>query len=208
MAAKNKNYGFTLLEVLVVIAIFALIMASVFANFRQGEFSNQLSLAADNVATEIRKVQTMVASGVPTYVCMAGAVITGVCEDDPAACGGDCIEHVPFGGYGLAFEEGSDTMALFADLDESGSFDDPEELIRNLPISVTGRVIVERMNTETGALDTLEVIFSPPKSMMSFFGPGIFGDPSEATITLGHEVSGRTEDITLNNISSRIDVIR
>lgn len=208
MKNNYKNYGFTLLEVLVVIAIFALIMASVFANFRAGEFSNQLSLAADNAATEIRKVQAMVSAGSPTYVCMIGGAIDSICEGDPAGCSGDCIEHVPFGGYGLVFEEANGAMTFFADLDESGAYDDPGEKISDLPVSVTGRVTVGGMSTDTGPVNTLEIIFVPPKSEMIFSGPDVFGEPTEATITLRHEVSGKTNELMLNNISSRIDVMR
>ena len=207
MKTNNKNLGFTLLEVLVVIAIFALIMASVLANFRAGEFSSQLALATDNVATEIRKIQSMTLSGTKTYVCMIADVMTAVCEDNPGACSGDCIEHVPFGGYGLKFDDGGDQMTLFADINESGSYD-PEERIRDLPVSVTGRVSVASMITDTGAVNTFEIIFIPPNGRMIFSGPDIFGDPTEATINLIHDVSEDTQSIILNNISSRIDVIR
>ena len=196
-----------MIEVLVVISIFALIMASVFANFRAGEFSSQLGLAADNVSTEIRKVQSMTTAGTKTYVCMVADVMTSVCEDDPGACSGDCIEHVPFGGYGLVINDGSDAITLFADIDESGSYD-PEERIRDLPVSITGRVSVESLSTDTGAVNTLEIIFVPPAGRMIFSGPDIFGDPTDATINLIHDVSENTQSILLNNISSRVDVIR
>lgn len=183
-----------------------MIMAAVIANFRSGEVKSQLSLAAQNTASEIRKTQSMSSAGEPTRLCLVAMAVNGVCEDDPASCTGDCVEQFPYGGYGLVFTEGSETITLFANHDATDSYDSDDETVRQIKVSPTGRVRVSDITTDTGDVSSLEVIFTPPKNEMVFAGPEVFGDPDEAAITLEHLSTGETKTITLNKISLRIDV--
>jgi len=201
-----KLKGFSIIEVLISVAIIALIMTAVISNFRSGEWRNQLSLAAANVASELRKAQTMVSAGQPTQVCMVAAVMTGICEDDPAGCGGTCVEHVPYGGYGLVFVEDSETITFFANTDATDDFDKIDEKVRDLKISPTGRVKIAGISTDTtGTINQLQIIFIPPTNVIKFGGPDVFGSPNEATITISHLSSGEKREIVINKISGRID---
>jgi len=200
-----RTHGFSLIEVLVSITIFALIMAAVISNFRGGEWKNQLSLAAQNVASELRKTQTMTTAGQPTYVCKVGGVVSGNCEDDRAGCAGDCVEQVPAGGYGLALVEDSETILLFANIDASDEYDPADELVRDLRVSPTGRVKVDQIDVG-GIAPSLQIIFHPPSGEISFGGPDVFGNPPEAHIWVSHLSSNETREIVINRISGRIDV--
>jgi len=205
MHLKNNKKGFSLIEVLVSLTIFAMIMAAVISNFRGGEFRNQLNLAAANVASELRKAQSMVSAGTPTRVCEVAGVVGENCEDNPGLCPADCVEHVPFGGYGLVFIPGAENITFFANTDIENDYEELNEKVRDLSVSPTGRVMISSIVTDTGPSTELQVIFMPPANQIIFAGD-VALDPSEAIITLEHINSGETRTITINKISSRIDV--
>ncbi|MDD4995435.1 MAG: prepilin-type N-terminal cleavage/methylation domain-containing protein [Patescibacteria group bacterium] len=198
-----KN-GFSLIEVLVSISIFALITTSLVANFRGGETKNQLNLAASNTVAELRKAQSMTQAGQPTRVCLSGDQIIGNCEANPS-CAGTCVENVPVGGWGLVFTSGSDKMKLFANSELAVAFDESEEQVSELPVSPTGRVKISGITTDTGPVNTLVVYFRPPVDRIVFAGD-VALNPTNATIVLEHMTSGATRIIKINNISGRIDV--
>jgi len=204
----KNNQGFSIIEILISITIFALITAAVISDLRSGEFKNQLSIAAHNVASEIRETQTMVSAGQPTKVCMVAAVVTGNCEDDPGSCAGDCVENVPAGGYGLVFEYDSENLILFGNTDATDDYDALDEKIRDLKVSPTGRVELGLITVDGAPVDELQVIFLPPTNEMVFRGPAIFGNPSEARIEIDHQGMFETREILINRISGRIDVLR
>lgn len=60
---KNKNLGFTLIELLVVIAILGLMSTLVVVNFNQLRASRSITLAENEMVSEIRKVQGYALSG-------------------------------------------------------------------------------------------------------------------------------------------------
>jgi len=205
---QKNNHGFSIIEILISITIFALITVAVISDFRSGEFKNQLSIAAQNVASEIRETQTMVSAGQPTKVCMVAAVVTGNCEDDPGSCAGTCVENVPAGGYGLVFEEDSENIILFGNTDATDNYDPSDEKIRDLMISPTGRVELGLITVAGAPVEELQIIFNPPTNEMIFAGPDIFGNPDMARIELNHQGMFESREIYINRISGRIDVIR
>lgn len=86
----NKR-GFTLIELLVTMAIFGVITTIVVVNFRAGQKQDFLNLSADEIVSNIKKVQT-------------------------AAITGELIEgEIPAGGFGLHFEEDANSYIYFAD---------------------------------------------------------------------------------------------
>lgn len=205
---NEGNQGFSIIEILISITIFALITVAVISDFRSGEFKNQLSIAAQNVASEIRETQGMVSAGQPTKICMEALVITGNCEDDSSECAGECIENVPAGGYGLVFKDNSENIILFGNTDATDGYDAVDEKIRDLKVSPTGRVEIGLMHVGGLPVEELHIIFMPPTNQVIFDGPDVFGDPEEARIELIHQGMFETREIYINRISGRIDVIK
>ena len=193
--------GFTLIEVLISITIFAIIMVMVISNLRSGQFSSQLNLAAQNLVSELRQKQTMTLSGQFTKICDDGS---GNCEDNPGLCPEHCVEHFPLGGYGLVFVPDAEKLIFFANNNEEAPYEETEK-VREVPISPTGQVKIKEINTQTESVSHLEIIFAPPQAEISFSGDIVPGRDI-VTITLEHLGSAEQKSITINKISGRIDV--
>lgn len=153
----KKTAGFTLMEMIVAVGIFALITGLVLANFRQGQKEEDLKRGALEMVSNIRKVQTLGMSGQIVNVCVGGNNNGQRCDSD-ADCGSPstCESIVPEGGFGISIKpvRGSDTQifcnepssdiecpttyTLFADLnnddeDYLGGYD--EGTGRDLPLA-------------------------------------------------------------------------
>lgn len=59
----KNNHGFTLIELLVVIAIIGIMAGVVMVNFRQGSRVQELRLAAEQLASNLREMQTKSLTG-------------------------------------------------------------------------------------------------------------------------------------------------
>ncbi|MBU0648699.1 type II secretion system GspH family protein [Patescibacteria group bacterium] len=197
---NKKNSGFTLIEILISITIFAIIMVLVIANLRSGQFSSQLNLAATNLVSELRQKQNMTLAGQFTKICDDGA---GNCEDNSDLCPEHCVSQFPLGGYGLVFDPDAEKLIFFANNNEEAPYEETEK-VREVPISPTGQVKIKEINTLTEGVSHLEIIFAPPRGEASFSGD-ILADRDIITITLEHINSGEQKSITINKISGRID---
>ncbi|MBI3956436.1 MAG: prepilin-type N-terminal cleavage/methylation domain-containing protein [Candidatus Kerfeldbacteria bacterium] len=89
--------GFTLNELVVSIAILALLMSLLIANFQRGRLSDDLRVSAQNLAANLRRMQNLSTVG--------QSVMTGTGE------------RVPPGGYGVSMEwTTTGSYELFADV--------------------------------------------------------------------------------------------
>jgi prepilin-type N-terminal cleavage/methylation domain-containing protein len=99
MAIKTlSRAGFTMVELLISIAIFIMITGLVIVNFRAGQYRDELTGAAGLVQATLREMQTAANSGTVT----------------PTPCPGVTTPQVPPSGYGVYFATPS-TMIEFAD---------------------------------------------------------------------------------------------
>lgn len=123
---KEKNRilaGFSLIELVVAMGIFVLIATVILANFRQGQKEDNLRLAATELSSDIRRVQTLGMSGQITGICKGEQNDGKFCEKDQTTdCpDGTCEDSVPAGGYGINIilppldEPGATQYHLFAD---------------------------------------------------------------------------------------------
>ena len=132
--------GFTIVDLLISIAIFGLITASVLVNFRAGARNDSVRQSANITLSFLRRAQTMTLSG-------------ELLNDGT----------FPKGGYGVRFDSSdTDTLILFADKNSTPNhkYDAGEEI--NTQDLVAGSVF--------DASGDLDVVFSSPDADVYFNG--------------------------------------
>lgn len=169
--------GFTLIELLVSISIFALITTAVVANFRAGERSEELRLAAEQFASALRELETMAQTG-----------------------------SAPRGGYGVHIDTvASPPVQFFSDTGNGVGgpadkmYNEGETMpqpIRTLPPSV--HVVGVLPGTTT-----LDVLFEPPTP--TIWINGAQSEP-EARVILHHDKTGQDRAVVIKRLSGRIAI--
>lgn len=201
---NSQRSGFTLIEMLISLSIFAVVTAFVTANFRAGRQSDEIRLATQLVATAIRRAQTMAISGQTVPYCQGGTNDKGICPGGTnLECGGGtCVREVPKG-YGIHLTTvgtGASKAILFADTDGDKLFS-TRETVRTDSIT-PGPFVVASALDPVSAGSALDIVFEPPK-------PKIWFNASQSTgiasITLRHTTSGQTKNVTINIISGQIN---
>jgi len=196
--------GFTMIEMLISLGIFAVITGVVMANFRVGSQGDELRSASQLVASSIRRVQTSAIAGQTARFCRDSEGHDGrVCAGDGDCGGGACVNDVPRGGYGLHFDttEPNDRfMVTFADTNADGRFQAEEEVRRD---NVSVNIYVNVISVAPAALGSvLDIVFVPPRPSVRFNG----GATSDlvAVIVLQHRSTMLTKTVSVNSISGRI----
>ncbi len=195
--------GFTLIEMLLSMSIFAVVTAFVTANFRAGRQGDELRLSSQLVATAIRRAQTLAVAGQTTAFCRGGTRDLQTCPSGLSAeCGGGtCVVEVPRG-YGIRLSTTSPddrSVILFADLDGDRAYD-AGELIRSDSASPGPSVKVSTLSPAAGA--TLDIVFEPPKPSVYFNGSTATG---VASVTTRHAATGQTKNVTVNRITGQVN---
>ncbi len=200
--------GFTLVEMLISLGIFAVITGFVMANFRVGSQGDELRLAQQLVASELRRAQTMAIAGQTVNYCAAGVRVGQFCTSgNSAECGGpdgNCVRSAPPGGYGVHFttlETGNRQMILFADVDAGRDHRyEPGEEIRTTSVSPGTYVSVYLLEpSDAGGLD---VAFTPGDGLPLFNNAA---DPPVAKITVRHKSTEAAKEVTVNAVSGQIN---
>lgn len=191
-----------MIEMLISLAIFAVITAFVTANFRTGRQSDEIRLGSQLLSTAIRRAQTMAISGQTVPLCQGGTNDKKVCiSGTDAECGGGvCVRDVPRG-YGIrltSVSPASRRIITFADGDNDRAYDVGEEL-RNDPVSPGPFVEVTALDPVAGGV--LDIIFEPPKPKVWYNGSD---SQAIATMTVAHTTTGASRTVTINAISGQI----
>lgn len=198
----NRAAGFTLIEMLVSLSIFAVMTGFLMASFRTGKQADELRIASQVGMTVIRRTQTRALAGSTVKICRGGSrdlkiCPTGAAEDCP---GGICSTEVPLG-YGVRFDTaaGASSAAIeYADTNGNMTYDDGEE-IQKTPLSTTPNVTVKTVTPSNDG--RLDIIFVPPRPTIFLNG---VTTTATATIELTHSASGETRTVQLNRISGQI----
>ncbi len=106
------RYGFTLIDLVVSIGIFALVATAVVVNFNAGSRNDSVRQAANIVAATLRRAQSMTLSG--------AELSNG---------------EFPKGGYGVRFDQGKPgEVTLFADIDGNFNYTDAAEALEDITL--------------------------------------------------------------------------
>lgn len=175
MLYKYNNKGFTLLELVVSIAIFGTIAGVVIANLRGGSLRSELVLGATNLTEAIREAHTRT---------VAGELVGGV---------------LPLGGFGVYLSSGSPgEYALFADLNGDLAFGAGEE-VRRTKFTLSGSVTVQSMSPMAG--NSLTITFRQPKPTPYINGATA---DSSADIILRHKFLTDTKTVHFERVSGAV----
>lgn len=169
------KHGFTLVELLVAIAIFGLISAAAVANLRGSNPNAVLRQQAGNAASFIRQAQVQAMSGEP----FAGSV--------------------PVGGYGVYVELCAVppcALTLFADQNANFEMEAPAEVVQT--INLGSAVTVEAISTGNPSA----ILFRPPSGAACF--NDACSDAGTASITFGARGTDNLQTVGVNQISGQI----
>jgi prepilin-type N-terminal cleavage/methylation domain-containing protein len=193
--------GFTLMEMLVALAIFGVMAGFMMANFRASQRVDELRIAAEVAVTAIRQAQTRALSGAVVSQCVGGGEDGALCAGvRGSACpGGACTDIVPRG-WGARFVRtgaATDAVTVFADLNGDARYDDGEG-VQTLHLASAENVTASALSPAGGSLD---LVFTPPRP--TAFINAAQAD-SVAEITLTHRVTGQVRVVRFNRVSGQV----
>ncbi|MFA6909291.1 MAG: type II secretion system protein [Patescibacteria group bacterium] len=96
----RKTRGFTLIEMLVVIAILTIMSSLVMSNVRRGQDTQYLRQAADQLVQDIRTMQNYAAGGKTMGIC-TGTTAEDCMSSLTCTAPATCVQTIPQGGYGV-----------------------------------------------------------------------------------------------------------
>ena len=159
----KERKGYTLLELIISISIFAIISVVVINNFRQGEKMDDLRTGSIELVNNFREAQNLGMSGQIVNICNGGDNNLNPCNNDTDCTGEGSCGLVPVGGYGISIDKVVDdsfvrcndeastkdcptSYKLFADIGGTiGKFDDGTDIVlegkNNYPLPNNVRII-------------------------------------------------------------------
>ena len=170
----NSKNGFTLLELIISIAIITTLIGIFLANYHGGNKRTELIMIAQKMVTDIRLAQNNT----------LGSVKYG--------------DDIPAGGWGVHFNlyENDSGYLIFADLDEDSAYDSGEGNEDNGARLINFPDYIKIESISVGLGQRVDIVFVPPDPVTIInYGPGT---SSEVTITLKEDVQGSTKDIYVN----------
>lgn len=170
---KNKN-GFTLLEMLVVIFIIVLTASVTVANFRMGERTTGFLMTTEQLASDLRKVQTR--------------TIAGVVNDNLNLTGG----------YGLYISKDNlDQYILFGDDGDLIYNPAIDETLLTIALPINTSFADLGVDVES-----VTVIFQPPAP--TIYVDGVESKTTTTFTLLNSMVDNKKGEVSLNGLTGRI----
>ncbi len=176
---KSRNKGFTIVEILVVIAIIGLLSATVWINYNIVDKEVVFERSVNELAQEIRKALEM-------------ALSSTIVEGLPSGFQG---------GYGVFFPEGENYYVLFSDLENTRTFNDGDQL-RQIFFD-SQNITIHSVGFEgCSGVGLPNIVFLPPDPTV-FVGGAIDGDDkktrcNEMVVSVAHPEISRTITVKVN----------
>ncbi|MFH1207286.1 MAG: prepilin-type N-terminal cleavage/methylation domain-containing protein [Patescibacteria group bacterium] len=172
--------GFTIAELLVVMAIIGLMTTLVLVNFQAGRRSTELRSAATKLLQDIRLAQSYTIAGNSISYCQGGSTANeyGSCLVATPNCGtpGECKNTTPTNGYGI-YIGSQDNYQIFGDTEPDGILNtsvDYQVIHQDNTsdnIYITGYKVYSPSSETTydPATVPVSVLFSPPEGTAKLY---------------------------------------
>lgn len=209
----KSDEGFTLAELLIVIAITGLLTTFVMVNFQSGNRSNDLKSAGTELLQNLRLAQSYTIGGHALKLCQNVSDQGKYCGGNLLLCNNDlsqCQDAVPQGGYGLSFA-GSGGYDMFADSDASHIYDNVDYSVRTVALVQKG-ISVSQYATNSNAgqsigTDPISITFGPPDGTISLYVGGTALDASIISLSFlvqSTYVPNTCRKVTINRVSGQL----
>ncbi len=217
-----KKSGFTLVEMLVSIAIIGLLAVIVVVNLNSGKHIEQLSNAARQLTADIRGMQSRALSAGDIKACLDASAVLIVCENSTADCAdpAQCSGMVP-GYYGLMVTTTATGYSMFVEYPITGLenqyMDSPDEqLVRRRLLQLGSSDVeisqVELWSSTTGWVTPNptvgSVVFRRQNGQAKIFdAAGTGAVMALLKITLHHKISNDTLVVEVNGETGRVSIL-
>ena len=174
--------GFTLMELLISIAIFLIITAMVIVNFHSGRYRDELVGGAEAISTSIREMQTATSAG-DVVECVAG------------------VPEPPAGGFGVNLTL-ANSLITFGDCEGSTAdyeFDALDSEVKTVSWSVNAPIT--SLDVDSAVSSPMDIIFSANAETVRLNGAN---DKISGIITLTHSKTGRQAEVRVNAITGQV----
>jgi len=189
--SASTNKGFTLLELTVVIAIIILLSGIVLTNYRVGEREYALLRSAYKLAQDLRQVEKMAT---------ASETLPSAIFPSDKDNGG-----FPKGGYGIFFQNNSNSYILFADCDGDKEYDETGAALScaeatsdtPYPEGIKELFLEEKIKiSNLYPSSPFSITFFPPDPVIEIKSGGL--SYNSATITLTYD--GEIKTVKINTV--------
>jgi prepilin-type N-terminal cleavage/methylation domain-containing protein len=223
---KTANYqpptahfdGFTLVELMISVAILTLISTATVYSLRATRQKEELRTAARILSGDIRNVQAMALAARNVLTCDIAGGVKRVCEisnPSQAACVSEC-EQAPPSRYGIEYDKDGVGYTLFADIGGADwRLTSDLEIISQHQLNPLGnaRVAISNIQTELGDADKATIAVGRQNGTMRIDACDDVGlpdcvptEPQDLKITLKHQQTDETAVIEVNAITGRVSV--
>jgi prepilin-type N-terminal cleavage/methylation domain-containing protein len=210
-----RKAGFTLVEMLISVAIMGLLAVIVVVGMGSGKQTEELRSAARQLAADIRSMQARALAAGDVKACPNAASILVICENSTAVCANpaDCVPHIP-SSFGVNVSSTDLSYTLFAEVEPSTAdynLDESEVLLGRQLLQTTGQNVMIK-NVLSGKPAPL--VFKP-KGDVGFtrqngatrLYDGSAVEPDVMVFRLWHKTSSSTMDVEVNRITGRVSIL-
>jgi prepilin-type N-terminal cleavage/methylation domain-containing protein len=210
--------GFTLIELMVSIAILTLISTATVFSLRSTRENEELLTAARLLAGDVRSIQARALAARNVRQCSVSGGALRVCENDNTSdipCIGAC-EPAPPPRFGISLAVGATAYDVYADVNVAdGRYTNDEELLLHRDLNPLGgeKVMIRRLLTEQGDEAASSMIVSRQNGEMRIDAcndPGFPAcapsEPRTLSILLRHQRSGKELTVDVNAVTGRVSL--